>query len=320
MTGFSTEEIGRVVDEHNRLRREVGVPEMEWDATLDAHAQTWADAMARDKKFEHSKERHGEGENIAWGMGYGRSKCIDVALEGWGEREKLIYIDHGEPVIRASSAKEKEFFLTIGHYTQMVWDGTTHVGVAIAKADDGSYYTCARYSPTGNYLGQHPYGGPLFGKKKASKRTSSSRPLMRETPPERKPSRPIRPRKTTPKPAPAKKRTPPKKSVPAKKPGPKELVLAGTGGKKISIRIKTVLGKRALAQFGGDAQFCSEPQFTLEIKGKDWIVAHNPRAKNETLLNGKAVTSPATLKNGDQLAVGRESKGITKLPLKVQIR
>jgi len=94
----------------------------------------------------------------------------------------------------------------------------------------------------------------------------------------------------------------------------------GSGGKKMSIRIKTVLGKRALAQFGGDSQFCSEPQFTLETKGKNWIVEHHPRAKNETLLNGKAVTSPTTLKNDDQLAVGRESKGIIKLPLKVRIR
>ena len=87
----------------------------------------------------------------------------------------------------------------------------------------------------------------------------------------------------------------------------------------MTIRIKTTLGKRGLAQFGGDSQFCSEPQFTLGTKGKDWIVEHHPRAKNETLIDGKAVTSPTTLKNGDQLAVGRESKGIIKLPLKVRI-
>ena len=314
MAGFSTEEIGRVVDEHNRLRREVGVPEMEWAATLAAHAQTWADAMARDKKFEHSKERHGEGENIAWGKGYGRSKCIDIALEGWGEREKIFYIDYGEPAVST-----KEYDEQIGHYTQMVWDGTTHVGVAIAKADDGSYYTCARYSPAGNIIGQHPYGGPLSGEKKTSR--NPPRPMRpRKSTPVRKPSRPARPRKTTPKPAPAKKRTPPKKSVPARKTGPKELGLTGSGGKKMSIRIKTTLGKSGLAQFGGDSQFCSEPQFTLKTRGKDWVVEHHPKAKNETLLNGKAVTERQTVKDGDVLAVGRESKGIIKLPLTVRIK
>ena len=86
-----------------------------------------------------------------------------------------------------------------------------------------------------------------------------------------------------------------------------------------AIRIKTTLGKSVLSKFGEDSQFCSEPQFTLETKGKDWVVEHHPKAKNETLLNGKAVSSPTTLKNGDQLAVGRESKGIIKLPLKVRI-
>ena len=98
-----------------------------------------------------------------------------------------------------------------------------------------------------------------------------------------------------------------------------ELVLEGSDGKKMPIRIKTTLGKSVLSKFGGDSQFCSEPQFTLETKGKDWVVEHHPKAKNETLLNGKAVSSPTTLKNGDQLAVGREPKGIIKLPLKVRI-
>ena len=93
----------------------------------------------------------------------------------------------------------------------------------------------------------------------------------------------------------------------------------GSGGEKMTIRIKTTLGKRALAQFGGDSQFCSEPQFTLETKGKDWVVEHHPKAKNETLLNGKALKGSERLKDDDELAVGRQSKGIIKLPLKVRI-
>lgn len=293
MTAFSTEEIRQVVDEHNRLRREVGVPDIDWDAILAANAQTWADAMARDKKFEHSRGRHGEGENIAYGLGYSRSQCIDIALEGWGEKEKSFYLDYGEPLIRTEKYDEM-----IGHYTQMVWDRTTHVGVAITRADNGDYYTCARYSPAGNIIGQHPYGGPIAGKEETSKRS------LEKPPPE---------------PAPTRKRTPPEKSVTIKKSGAGELVLTGLGGKQLSVRMKTALGEKTLAQFGEDSQYFSEPQFTLETNGEEWVVTHHRRAKNETLLNGKAVSSPATLKNGDELAVGREAKGIIKLPLKVQI-
>ena len=37
------------------------------------------------------------------------------------------------------------------------------------------------------------------------------------------------------------------------------------------------------------------------------------------ILNGKAITGTQPVKTGDELAVGREAKGIIKLPLKVSI-
>jgi hypothetical protein len=92
-----------------------------------------------------------------------------------------------------------------------------------------------------------------------------------------------------------------------------------TSGVSVSIRIKTSVGKSVVSQFGEDSQFWSEPQFTLDRTGTDWQVTHASSAKNETLLNGKAVTGSQPLKDGDELAVGREGKGIIKLPLKVRI-
>ena len=88
----------------------------------------------------------------------------------------------------------------------------------------------------------------------------------------------------------------------------------------ITLKIKTAIGKTAVVDFGEDAKFWSEPQFTLDLPldGK-WRVTHDSNAKNETLLNGKAVTKPEAINDGDELAVGRESKGIIKLPLKVRI-
>ena len=98
-----------------------------------------------------------------------------------------------------------------------------------------------------------------------------------------------------------------------------QLALEGPDGRSISFRISTVVGKSAAKQFGEDSQFWSEPQFTLDRTGTDWQVIHASNAQNETLLNGKSVSGSQLVKDGDVLAVGRESKGIIKLPLKVKI-
>ncbi len=148
--GYSAAEIKRVLDEHNRLRREVGLTDLTWDPRLALHSQTWADTMAREQAFEHSKGS-GEGENIAYAKGYNRFQSIDLALSGWGEKEKILYLERNEPVVGGKG------FDGVGHYTQMVWHETTRVGMATAMAADGKFYTCARYLPVGNIVGERPY-------------------------------------------------------------------------------------------------------------------------------------------------------------------
>jgi hypothetical protein len=51
-----------------------------------------------------------------------------------------------------------------GHYTQLVWRGTTSVGCAIQKCTSGSpfssgtwYFAVCDYSPPGNFVGERPY-------------------------------------------------------------------------------------------------------------------------------------------------------------------
>ena len=87
----------------------------------------------------------------------------------------------------------------------------------------------------------------------------------------------------------------------------------------MSIRIKTGVGKSNVGMFGEDAKYWENVQFTLDKQGDGWVVTHNAKAPNETLLNGKAVAGTQPVKNGDELAVGSESRGIKKLPLKVRI-
>ena len=97
------------------------------------------------------------------------------------------------------------------------------------------------------------------------------------------------------------------------------LVLEGSRGKSMFFRIRTRVGKSNVTQFGEEAQFWANVQFILDKQGDGWVVAHDKNALNDTLLNGKAVTRPQPLKDGDVLAVGCESKDIIRLPLKVRV-
>lgn len=41
----------------------------------------------------------------------------------------------------------------VGHYTQIIWPGTTHVGCGISSNRGNDFLVC-RYSPPGNVMGQ----------------------------------------------------------------------------------------------------------------------------------------------------------------------
>ena len=49
-----------------------------------------------------------------------------------------------------------------------------------------------------------------------------------------------------------------------------------------------------------------------------WQAIPDMNAPNDTMYNGKKITEPTRLEPGDQLAVGREEKGVVKMPLTVQ--
>jgi eukaryotic-like serine/threonine-protein kinase len=50
------------------------------------------------------------------------------------------------------------------------------------------------------------------------------------------------------------------------------------------------------------------------------VLAPVGETTNETLLNGKAVTRPVLLRHGDSIAVGRQAKGVVKMPVSVRGR
>ncbi|PRT56043.1 Protein PRY2 [Wickerhamiella sorbophila] len=121
-----------IVDYHNKVRAEHGVGAVEWDDELASFASNY---LAGDNcQFKHSGGPYGE--NIA--MGYGTTTG---ALEAWYDENSQYNYAAGQ------------FSASTGHFTQMVWKGTTKVGCAQTDCGMGPFLVC-EYSPRGNVIGQ----------------------------------------------------------------------------------------------------------------------------------------------------------------------
>jgi pathogenesis-related protein 1 len=124
---------------HNQARAEVGVAPLKWSDKLARAAQQWADQMAATGNFAHNPQTP-FGENIAGGS---PPFSPAAGANSWLE-EKAAF----RPGLRDFSA--------VGHYTQMVWRGTTHVGFGTAQVN-GMTVVVANYEPPGNIAGQPPF-------------------------------------------------------------------------------------------------------------------------------------------------------------------
>ncbi|KAK1659692.1 CAP domain-containing protein [Colletotrichum godetiae] len=131
------------LDAHNAARSDVGVPALEWDATLASNAQEWATHLLSVGSLTHSSVND-QGENLY--MQSNTDSPYINAANAW-IAEKSSY--NGETITADN-------YMGFGHYTQIVWKSTTKVGLAVATNSQGTYVV-ARYSPPGNYLGEKPY-------------------------------------------------------------------------------------------------------------------------------------------------------------------
>jgi hypothetical protein len=95
--------------------------------------------------------------------------------------------------------------------------------------------------------------------------------------------------------------------------------LVGESGHVMTLGVRTPLGKHIVRQFGEDANVWDSEQLVMERAADGaWQVVPSAGTTNETLLNGMAITTPQQVQAGDVIAVGREAKGIAKLPLTVR--
>lgn len=136
----------RLLDAHNVERRRSGLQALVWSDDLEAEAQEWARELNASGRFEHDPRPHGHGENLWAGWG-ARPFTPEQMVGAWAD-EKASFRPGIFPNVSTTGD-----WLAVGHYTQMIWPGTTHVGCALDTKGDRAVLAC-RYSPPGNVDGQ----------------------------------------------------------------------------------------------------------------------------------------------------------------------
>ena len=146
---YTNTEESEALDFHKKVRQDVGVSPLSWSAELSTYAQNWANYLAKngcDFRHRGSGDEEGKsyGENIAMSSG---SYTLLQASKNWYSEIKDF----------TNVPLDNSNWNAAGHYTQMVWKNTSHVGIGSAKCSNGSTIIVANYNPPGNYMGQKAY-------------------------------------------------------------------------------------------------------------------------------------------------------------------
>mmetsp|Transcript_25367 Transcript_25367/g.58988 ORF Transcript_25367/g.58988 Transcript_25367/m.58988 type:complete len:378 (-) Transcript_25367:206-1339(-) len=149
-------EMQAIFDRHNVFRCMHDVPLLHWDDSIAAHADAWASAGVYGHGTQAERTLNGVvlGENLA--VGYPTRTGVD-SVQAW--YDEITETVGGTP----SSCDDKKPNSTeaICHYTQVVWEASTHIGCGKGRANvtystgvkESDYWVC-QYSPAGNVGGQ----------------------------------------------------------------------------------------------------------------------------------------------------------------------
>ncbi|MEY2942835.1 MAG: hypothetical protein RLY97_849 [Pseudomonadota bacterium] len=131
---------------HNDERSRLGLPPLQWSEELAADARDWSETMARQGSFGHSPDelRGNQGENLF--RGSAGDYDVEEMIAGFVEERDDFHAGIFPDVARDGDWSH------VGHYTQLIWRRTTHVGCAMVRAKGWDWLTC-RYAPAGNVMG-----------------------------------------------------------------------------------------------------------------------------------------------------------------------
>ncbi|MDH2424058.1 CAP family protein [Sphaerisporangium sp. TRM90804] len=131
--------------EANAFRAKHHAPPLVLDPELNAYAQARATSRSEQEDLQagHTDLRKGTGENIFWGGGSGALAGSD-AVKSWYDE------------IAAYDFAAAQFNGASGHFTQLVWKGSTKVGIGRASGQGSQYfetYIVFVFEPPGNMQG-----------------------------------------------------------------------------------------------------------------------------------------------------------------------
>ena len=137
----------RLLAMHNAERSRMRAAPLQWDPRLAAAAASYGPVLARIGRLQHAPRslRLGQGENL-W-MGTRGAFSPEQMVGSWTSERNHFRSGVFPNVSRTGN------WADVGHFTQVVWKGTTHVGCAIQQSAQWDFLIC-RYSPPGNIDGR----------------------------------------------------------------------------------------------------------------------------------------------------------------------
>eukprot|EP00929_Paragymnodinium_shiwhaense_P100888 TRINITY_DN6357_c0_g1_i2.p1 TRINITY_DN6357_c0_g1~~TRINITY_DN6357_c0_g1_i2.p1 ORF type:complete len:363 (-),score=98.70 TRINITY_DN6357_c0_g1_i2:421-1509(-) len=136
--------IEETLQHHNKLRALHGSQPLSWSDECYQLAKQQANICQQKRKMEHGslEGKSGKhGQNIYW--------CSRPPISATRATQAW-YDEIDTPGYDFSRQSERQ--PGTGHFTAVVWQGSTHVGMA---ASEDGLYVVANYWPAGNYVGRH---------------------------------------------------------------------------------------------------------------------------------------------------------------------
>jgi len=142
---------------HNTYRATHRSPSFTVSNALNTTAQSWAERLASTSTFEHSSasQRNNAGENLY--VSYTTANSIAAGTLG----NQAVTSWYNE--VSAYNYASPGFSMQTGHFTQVVWRGSTQLGCGAARGTKNlngrnynAFYVVCHYAPAGNVTGQFP--------------------------------------------------------------------------------------------------------------------------------------------------------------------
>ncbi|CAN6339230.1 unnamed protein product [Urochloa humidicola] len=140
--GLNQKAIDDILKEHNAFRAKEHVPPLTWNATLAKFSQGYAETLKSDCRMVHSTSPYGE--NLMLGSG---GVTWKTTVDEWSDEKKSYHY----------ASNSCDAGKMCGHYTAVVWKGTTTVGCGRVVCNNGDTMIMCSYWPPGNYDGVKPF-------------------------------------------------------------------------------------------------------------------------------------------------------------------